>query len=60
MTDLYCMVKALKKIFFPRTAVLIALKFALYYKETEYYQICSNGDPRLTLTYFSWRSNLVS
>ena len=25
----------------------------------EYYQICSNDDPKLTLTYFTARSNLV-
>ena len=25
----------------------------------EYYQVCSNGDPGLTLTYFTARSNLV-
>ena len=25
----------------------------------EYYQICSNNDPGLTLTYFTARSNLV-
>ena len=25
----------------------------------EYYQVCSNDDPRLTLTYFTTRSNLV-
>ena len=25
----------------------------------EYYQVCSNDDPELTLTYFTARSNLV-
>ena len=25
----------------------------------EYYQVCSNNDPRLTLIYFTARSNLV-
>ena len=25
----------------------------------EYYQVCSNNDPELTLTYFTARSNLV-
>ena len=25
----------------------------------EYYQVCSNDDPKLTLTYFTARSNLV-
>ena len=25
----------------------------------EYYQVCSNDDPKLTLTYFTTRSNLV-
>ena len=25
----------------------------------EYYQVCSNDDPKLTMTYFMARSNLV-
>ena len=31
----------------------------LHHRLLEYYQVCSNDDPGLTLTYFMARSNLV-
>ena len=30
-----------------------------HHRVLEYYQICSNNDPALTLTYFTARSNLI-
>ena len=53
---IYC--KNFKITFFSRTTQLIGLKFDMY-QVTEYYQICSDGDSRLTLTHFSLRSNLI-
>ena len=38
----------------------MTLKLGLQRQVGEYYQVCSNDDPRLTLTYFTARSNLVS
>ena len=35
------------------------LKLGMQHWVLEYYQVCSNDDPRLTLTYFTARSNLV-
>ena len=35
------------------------LKLGLQHRVLEYYQISSNDDPGLTLTYFTARSNLV-
>ena len=32
----------------------------MQHRVLEYYQVCSNDDPELTLTYFTARSNLVS
>ena len=37
----------------------MTLKLGMQHWVLEYYQICSNGDPGLTLTYFTARSNLV-
>ena len=37
----------------------MTLKFSVLHWVCEYYQICSNDDPGLTLTYFTARSNLV-
>ena len=37
----------------------MTLKLGMQHRVLEYFQICSNGDPRLTLTYFTARSNLV-
>ena len=37
----------------------MTLKLSMHHRVLEYYQICSNNDPGLTLTYFTARSNLV-
>ena len=37
----------------------MTLKLGMQYRVLEFYQVCSNDDPRLTLTYFTARSNLV-
>ena len=37
----------------------MTLKLCMLHQVLEYYQVCSNDDPRLTLTYFMARSNLV-
>ena len=52
------MVKNLK-IFFCGTKKLMTLKLGVPHRVLEYYQVCSNDDPGLTLTYFTARSNLV-
>ena len=38
----------------------MTLKLGMQHRVLEYYQICSNDDPELTVTYFTARSNLVS
>ena len=35
------------------------LKLSMQHRVLEYYQVCSNDDPELTLTYLTARSNLV-
>ena len=53
--------KNLKKIFFfSGTKRPMTLKVVMQHQTLEYYQVCSNDDPQLTLTYFTARSNLVS
>ena len=37
----------------------VTLKFGMQHWVLKYYQVCSNDDPGLTLTYFMARSNLV-
>ena len=37
----------------------MTLKVCMQHQVLKYYQVCSNDDPGLTLTYFSTRSNLV-
>ena len=37
----------------------MTLKVGMQHRVLEYYQVCSNDDPKLTLTYFTTRSNLV-
>ena len=37
----------------------MTLKLGMWHWLLEYYQICSNDDAGLTLTYFTGRSNLV-
>ena len=53
--------KNLKKIFFSGTKQPMTLKVGMQHRILEYnmYQVCSNDDPGLTLTYFMARSNLV-
>ena len=37
----------------------MTLKLGMQHRVHEYYQVCSNDDPGLTLTYFTARSNLL-
>ena len=37
----------------------MTLHLGMHHQVLEYYQVCSNDDPGLTLTYFTARSNLV-
>ena len=37
----------------------MTLKLGMQLRVLEYYQVCSNDDPELTLTYFTARSNWV-
>ena len=37
----------------------MTLKLGMQHQVLEYYQVCSNDNPRLTMTYFTTRSNLV-
>ena len=52
------MVKTLKNLLL-RNQKADALETCMQHWVLEYYQVCSNGDPGLTLTYFTARSNLV-
>ena len=52
------MVKTLKN-FFSGTKRPMTLKLSMHHRVLEYYQVCSNDDPGLTLTYFTARSNMV-
>ena len=47
------------KIFFSRTRWTMTLGLGMYYWGCGAYQVCSNDDPRLTLTYLTSRSNLL-
>ena len=38
----------------------MALNAGMQHWVLQYYQVCSNDDPGLTLTYFTARSNLVA
>ena len=37
----------------------MTLELGMKHWVLEYYQVCANDDPELTLTYFTARSNLV-
>ena len=37
----------------------MTLKVSMHHRVLEYYQVCSNDDPGLTLTYLTARSNMV-
>ena len=50
--------KNLKKTF-SGTKRPMTLKLGMQHRVLEYYQVYSNNDPGLTLTYFTARSNLV-
>ena len=52
--------KKKKKIFFSGTKRPMTLKVGMHYWVLKYYQVYSNDDPGLTLTYFAARSNLAS
>ena len=51
--------KNLKMTIFSRTKRLMTLKVDMQHWVLEYYQVCSNENPGMTLTYFMARSNLV-
>ena len=51
--------KNLKKSSSPGTKRLMTLTLCMHHRVLEYYQVCSNDDSGLTLTYFTARSNLV-
>ena len=51
--------KNLKKIFFPGTKRPMTLNLGMHHRVLKYYQVCSNDNLGLTLTYFTARSNLV-
>ena len=59
MTTMSIYGKNPKTIFFSRTKRLMTLKLRMWHWVLEYYQVYSNDDPGLTLTYFMARSNLV-
>ena len=59
MTNMAAMPIHDKKIFFPGTKQPMILKVGMQHQVLEYYQICSNDDPGLTLTCFTARSNLI-
>ena len=48
-----------KKIVFSGTKRPMTFKLGMQHWVLEYYQVCSNDDPRVTLIYFTSRSNLV-
>ena len=43
----------------PKVKRLMTLKIGMHHQVLEYYQVCSNDVPGLTLTYFTARSDLV-
>ena len=47
------------KVFFSRTRKLMTLGHGMLHWGCGAYQVCSNNDPRLTLTYLMTRSNLL-
>ena len=51
--------KNLKKIFFSGKQKAHDLESCYAALGTQYYQVCSNDDPGLTMTYFTARSNFV-
>ena len=51
--------KNMKKFFFSGTKRPMTLKVCVLHRVLKYYQVYSNDDPGLTLTYFRARSNFV-
>ena len=51
--------KNLKKKNISGTEQSMNLKIGMLHLVIEYYQVCSNDHPEMTLTYFTARSNLV-
>ena len=51
--------KNLLKIFFSRTRKPVTLRLGMEHWGCGAYQVCSNDDPRLTLTYLTSRSSLL-
>ena len=51
--------KNLLKIFFSRTRRPVTLRLGMLYWGCGAYQVCSNDDPRLILTYLTSRSSLL-
>ena len=51
--------KNIKILFFSGIKRLMTLKIDMQHRVLKYYQVCSNDDPGLTLTYFTARSNFV-
>ena len=49
-----------KKIIFSGTKRLMTLNLGMHHRVLKFYQVCSNDDPGLTLTFFTARSNLVT
>ena len=49
-----------EKFFFSGTKRPMTLKVFMQHRVLEYYQVCSNDEPGLTLTYFMAGSNLVA
>ena len=58
MAAMPIMVKTFKKIF-SETKQPMTLKVGMWHRVLKYYQVCSNDNLGLTLTYFTARSNLV-
>ena len=48
-----------KKIFFSRTKRPVTLNLCMHHRVLEYYQVCSNNDPKLTMTYFTGMSFML-
>ena len=51
--------KNLKKSSSLKTKRPMTMKLGMQHRVLEYYQVCSNDDPELILTYFTARLNLV-
>ena len=59
MADMSIYGKNPLKIFFSRTKRLITLGLGMILRGCGAYQVCSNDDPELTVTYLTSRSNLL-